>query len=137
MLVSELIERLRELPATARVGIEDGREGGQDLERLTYDQGVVLIAVEWICEDCADADVDDSREAEPPASEDPLTQYELNQLRCDDPECPGEDDELFFHARCHPDAPPWVVYDPERGALKLICSGCDQAVETIAVARGG
>lgn len=49
MLVSELIERLRELPETAPVIVrveDEARAVGADLDSVTYDQGIVQIGVD-------------------------------------------------------------------------------------------
>ena len=49
MLVSELIERLRELPETAPVIVrveEEARAVSAALDSVTYDQGIVQIGVD-------------------------------------------------------------------------------------------
>jgi hypothetical protein len=45
-----------------------------------------------------------------------FTREDLDALRCDEcDEDDGEDDRVYFHARCHPRGRLWVAY--QRGAL--------------------
>ena len=65
-----------------------------------------------------------------------LTQLELADLRCGNPDCDHVDDsdELFLHATCHPDAAMEVAYDKGLGAVLVYCAECQQLVTAIAVA---
>jgi hypothetical protein len=68
----------------------------------------------------------------------PLTQHELDEMRCQAPGCAHTDRHcnLTLHARCHPHMAPWATYDAARGVLKLACSamGCGKPVGEIKVA---
>lgn len=60
-----------------------------------------------------------------------LTQEDLNAQRCD---CGCQEGGMCLHSRCHDDAPTWVWYQHETGALIVRCAECDSEIATIAVA---
>jgi hypothetical protein len=64
-----------------------------------------------------------------------LTQRELNKAVCSNPSCNEEHGPLVLHARCHPDAGTWAVYDKGTGVLSFRCGACEQKVVEVAVAR--
>lgn len=45
--------------------------------------------------------------------------------------CQCQSSTLYFHSRCHPDAPSWVSY--HAGVITVACSVCDKVVATVAV----
>lgn len=58
----------------------------------------------------------------------------LDELTCqhEDHDVEDCDGEMYFHSRCHGDAPTWAVY--RRGELRVECSVCESEVVTVAVA---
>lgn len=64
-----------------------------------------------------------------------LYKEDLMVLGCNHPGCKYDhtvDDTVFFHARCHPDAPVWAF--ARNGSVYLECSVCKQGIAGIAVA---
>ena len=64
-----------------------------------------------------------------------LTQVELDQMVCSNPECTAPHDALVLHSRCHPDDPTWTEYDKAQGAVRVFCATCQRTVGVIAVAQ--
>lgn len=57
------------------------------------------------------------------------TRKTLDDLKCD---CCGEEEqEIYFHPKCHKEAPTWTVY--YGGMLKVICAECEKTVVIIEV----
>ena len=83
-------------------------------------------------DDRADKRARGNRPAQP--SPRPCYREDLDAMGCRTPDCNHEASghEIYLHAGCHSDAPPWAEYAD--GSLVLRCSVCDALVVRIAVA---
>jgi hypothetical protein len=63
----------------------------------------------------------------------PLTRADLDRTTCDSPGCNCSTGGIYFHSRCHPDAPTWARY--ENSILTVECAVCETTVTEIVVAR--
>lgn len=65
----------------------------------------------------------------------PLTRQQLDQAKCENPECTDPDcGTLYLHSRCHPRAALGVKY--LQGVLTVYCAECEDEVTQVAVAPG-
>lgn len=62
----------------------------------------------------------------------PLTQYELDQMRCGKPGC--ECTTISLRGNCHPEDPLRITYDRDDGVLTVRCATCDELVAYVEVA---
>jgi len=67
-------------------------------------------------------------------SELPLTQHELDEARCDHPNCHDQACAVTFLARCHPRDGTWVTYRRENGVLEITCARCNALIAEVEVA---
>jgi hypothetical protein len=69
-----------------------------------------------------------------------LTQRDLADQGCDNPECDNPDcrnpPQLFFHSGCHDEGLD-AVYDKASGVLALVCRECETPVAVFLPAVGG
>lgn len=65
---------------------------------------------------------------------DALTQLELDDLKCENPNCTHVDCDLTIHSRCHVKTPTWTKYSKATGVLTIICSLCRKTICSIQVA---
>ena len=65
----------------------------------------------------------------------PLTRLELAGMECPCGKAACDDD-LFFHGRCHLQAPVEAAYQKRTGLLILKCAICHQLIARVKVAAG-
>jgi len=57
-----------------------------------------------------------------------LNRKDLDRItagKCSEPKCAeAHGGLLFFHSKCHPDAPTWASYQHESGVVKVECATC-------------
>ena len=59
----------------------------------------------------------------------PLTKKILEKVCCN--EC-GANEDFYFHSRCHPSTPTWVVF--KDGLVHVTCAECDELIVIIKIA---
>jgi hypothetical protein len=59
---------------------------------------------------------------------------QLNKIHCSTPGCTCDDNEIYFHQRCHPEAALEAFYVKNIQRLYLICAECKQFISEIDVA---
>ena len=64
----------------------------------------------------------------------PLTQRELDQMRCGNPGCIDPGCSIFVSARCHPASQFTVEYVKQQGVLRIACGSCGRPVVDVKVA---
>ena len=64
-----------------------------------------------------------------------LTKGKLDQMGCGNPDCQESHEVLYFHGRCHLDAPVEACYDKSLGAVVIQCAECGGEICKIAVAE--
>ena len=63
-----------------------------------------------------------------------LTQKELNDAGCFTPHCNHDHSVIYFHGRCHPQAPVAASYEKATGEIVIRCARCEMMIAKIAVA---
>ena len=64
----------------------------------------------------------------------PLTQVQLDQGGCGNPDCDHDHTILWLRAGCHPRAGLAVAYNKATGRMMVACKKCEKPVAEIAVA---
>lgn len=64
-----------------------------------------------------------------------LTQKELDELGCGNPDCGHDHAVLVLHSVCHIKKGTWVEYRKATGELKVVCAQCGKEVARILVAK--
>ena len=64
----------------------------------------------------------------------PLTQVELDKIKCSDPTCKVIDHPIVLAPRCHPGRGQRVAYSAKDGVLQISCAECDKPICEVAVA---
>jgi hypothetical protein len=65
-----------------------------------------------------------------------MTRSLLNERQCDNPDCTGCAERLYFSQYCHPKAGVEVMYAKGCGHLNLSCKKCGDLICVIAVGDG-
>lgn len=64
-----------------------------------------------------------------------MTKFQLDRMGCTAPDCKHEnDDKLYFHGRCHPNAAVEALYTKETGEIWITCAVCHTMIAQVAVA---
>lgn len=55
---------------------------------------------------------------------------QIKNMKCSKCECDDEcDDEfLFIHSKCHPDAPTWAIINKLNNKIAIVCSECESFI---------
>jgi hypothetical protein len=64
----------------------------------------------------------------------PLTQNDLKDIRCFDPNCKDVHQILYFTQACHPTAGLAVSYDKTNGILRVECGQCERPLADLLIA---
>lgn len=60
-----------------------------------------------------------------------VTREEFDQMKCAGCDNHDHDDEIYLHARCHPQSPTWTFY--QDGTMTVECAECRKPIVRVEI----